>query len=96
MLFRSREGPPLFRVFPETVTQPVPEQLAGTIFDLAPDTAYEIELHATDPDGPVAELRLLSGRTRPVPRANPATPSPVTVTPSLFVPAPQLGVGESR
>jgi hypothetical protein len=75
-----RDGPPLFRVLPETVTQPVPEQLAGTIFDLAPDTAYEIELHATDPDGPVDDFRFLTGRTRPVPRANPATPSPVTVT----------------
>jgi chondroitinase B-like protein len=75
-----RAGLPLFRVLPETVTQVVPEQFAGTIFDLGPDTAYEIELHATDPDGPVDELRLLSGRTRPVPRANPATPSPVTVT----------------
>lgn len=72
-----REGPPLFRVFPETVSQPVPEQFAGSIFDLAPDTRYEIELHATDADGPVDQLRVLTGRTRPVPRKDPA--SAVTV-----------------
>jgi chondroitinase B-like protein len=74
-----RDGPPLFRVLPETVTQTVPEQLAGTIFDLAPDTAYEIELHATDADGPVDQLRLLTGRTRPVPRRDPASAIAITV-----------------
>jgi hypothetical protein len=91
-----REGPPLFRVFPETVTQSVPEQFAGTIFDLAPDTAYEIELHAADPDGPVDELRFLSGRTRPVPRANPATPSPVTVTSAAALQSALASAGPGR
>jgi hypothetical protein len=74
---RWREGPPLFRVFPETVTLPVPEQLAGSIFDLAPDTAYEIELRVSDPDRGEgahreheARFRLV-GRTRPVPRERP-------------------------
>jgi hypothetical protein len=74
-----RPGPPLFRVFPETVPQPVPEQFAGSIFDLAPDTSYEIELHATDADGPVDELRIVTGRTRPVPRDQPVTPRSITV-----------------
>jgi hypothetical protein len=75
-----REGLPLLRVFPETVKQPVPQQFAGSIFDLTPDTSYEIELHAVDPDGPVDEIRILTGRTRPVPRENPATPRNITVT----------------
>jgi hypothetical protein len=74
-----REGPPLFRVFPETVTQTVPEQFAGSIFDLAPDTLYEIELHATDADGPVDQLRVVTGRTRPVPRQDPAIATTVSV-----------------
>lgn len=74
-----RPGPPLFRVLPETVPQPVPEQFAGSIFDLTPDTAYEIELHAIDADGPLDELRIVTGRTRPVPRETPATPRTITV-----------------
>jgi hypothetical protein len=44
-------------------------------------TDYEIELEATDPDGPVdTPVRLVAGRTRPVPRENPATPRIVQVT----------------
>jgi hypothetical protein len=73
------QGPPLFRVFPETVTQPVPEQFAGSVFDLAPDSSYQIELHATDPDGPVDQTRLLTGRTRPVPRRDPTSATLVAV-----------------
>lgn len=75
-----REGPPLFRVLPETVTKPVPEQFAGSVFDLSPDTSYEIELHATDADGPVDAVRILTGRTRPVPPEDPAAPKAITVT----------------
>jgi hypothetical protein len=41
---------------------------AGSIFDLTPDTEYEIHLELTDPDGGAAE-RTLRARTRPVPRA---------------------------
>src|SRR5262245_29296033 len=37
-----RDGPPLFRVHPEDVTfVAVPEQYAGSVFDLAPGTDYE-------------------------------------------------------
>ncbi|HEV8320254.1 MAG TPA: chondroitinase-B domain-containing protein [Myxococcota bacterium] len=75
-----RDGPPLFRVWPETVTfMTVPEQLAGSIFDLAPGTTYEIELHAVDADGPVDETMALMGTTRPVPAADPATARAVPV-----------------
>ena len=53
---------PLFRVRPETVPDHIiPEQFAGSIFDLRPATTYEIELHATDADGGVDETRTLSG-----------------------------------
>jgi hypothetical protein len=67
-----RDATPLVRVRPDAVVESmrasVPAQFAGSIFDLRPDTAYEIELHARDADGPVDEIRMLSGRTRPVPR----------------------------
>src|SRR6059058_5627979 len=64
-----RDGMPLFRVHPESVVgRTVPEQFAGSIFDLSPGTTYEIELHATDPDGPVDQTITLSGTTHAVPR----------------------------
>ena len=47
-----RAGPKLFRVLPSTVPMhAVPKQFAGSIFDLAPGTTYEIEILAKDPDG---------------------------------------------
>jgi hypothetical protein len=70
-----RDGPPLFRVRPESVVgRTVSEQFAGSIFDLAPATTYEIELHAVDPDGTDQTL-LLTGTTRAVP-SDPKTPHP--------------------
>src|SRR4051812_13163893 len=46
-----RDAMPLVHVHTEVVqgftTSP---QFSGSIFDLAPDTDYTIELHATDPD----------------------------------------------
>lgn len=41
---------------------------SGSIFDLQPDTEYEIRLKLTDPEGGSAE-RTIRARTRPVPRA---------------------------
>jgi hypothetical protein len=41
---------------------------SGSIFDLRPDSEYEILLKLTDPDGGSAE-RTVRARTRPVPRA---------------------------
>src|SRR5581483_1935587 len=72
---------PLYRVRPETVPPgwtPAP-QFAGSIFDLLPDTAYEIELRATDPDGNVDQTFMLVGKTRAIPR-DPKTPNAVAVS----------------
>ncbi|HLK12926.1 MAG TPA: hypothetical protein VKW76_16240 [Candidatus Binatia bacterium] len=75
-----RTGLPLFRVHPEDVSGlSVPPQFAGSIFDLAPGTTYDVELHATDPDGPVDQTFLVTGTTRPVP-GDPVTPSPKSVS----------------
>lgn len=70
-------APPLFRVQPAAVGLAVPEQLAGSIFDLAPGTDYEVELHIMDPDG-VDDTQLLTVSTRPLP-TDPAAPNPVAV-----------------
>ncbi|MCL2639398.1 MAG: right-handed parallel beta-helix repeat-containing protein [Phycisphaerales bacterium] len=43
-------------------------RLSGSIFDLKPDTEYEIQLTLKDPDGGNAE-RTVKARTRPVPKA---------------------------
>ena len=70
----------LFRVRPESVGgRVVPEQFAGSIFELQPATTYEIELHAVDPDGPVDETLLVQGTTRALP-GDPASPTVVAVT----------------
>lgn len=63
-----RTGLPLFRVRPESVTgRVVPEQFAGSVFDLAPATTYDVELRAIDPDGPVDQTVVVSATTRAVP-----------------------------
>lgn len=68
-----RDGPPLFRVLPETFTGlAVPEQFAGSLFDLTPGTTYELELHAADPDGTDVTMSA-TGVTRPWPRDEPAS-----------------------
>src|SRR4051812_5157653 len=65
-------GLPLHRVHPEVVIgYSVPAQFAGSIFDLSPGTTYEIELHATDPDGAFDQTLTLQGATRPVPSLDP-------------------------
>jgi hypothetical protein len=75
-----RDAMPLFRVHPEDVVgRTVPEQFAGSIFNLAPGTDYDIELHATDPDGPVDQTLTLSGTTRSVP-GDPVAPNPKSVS----------------
>lgn len=74
-----RDGPPLFRVRPETVSEPVSPQFAGSVFDLAPGTRYQVELHAVDPDG-LDETRMVEAETRPVPVAEPAHPREVAVS----------------
>lgn len=73
-----RTGPPLLRVWPETSARAVEDQFAGSVFDLSPATAYEIELHAVDPDG-VDETITIEGATRPLPPDEPANPRVVDV-----------------
>ncbi|MFI5306425.1 MAG: chondroitinase-B domain-containing protein [Polyangiales bacterium] len=74
-----RDGAPLFRVRPESVVgRTVPQQFAGSLFDLAPATSYDIELHAVDPDGTDQTL-MMTGTTRAVP-ADPKTPHAVSAS----------------
>lgn len=74
-----RDALPLYRVHAELVPggMATPE-LAGTIFDLAPATTYDIELTAHDPDGG-DQTTTVTGTTRPVPRLDPAHPKVVAV-----------------
>lgn len=55
---------------------------SGSIFDLEPDTEYELELFLNDPDGGCA-VRTTTVRTRPVPTI-PAGATARAVTPSNF------------
>jgi len=74
-----KTGMPLFRVHPEQVqTSAPPPQFAGSIFDLQPNTSYDIELHAIDPDGGDF-VKTITGKTLPVP-GDPANPHVVNVT----------------
>src|SRR6185436_6388303 len=75
-----RSGMPLFRVRPEDVSgRTVAEQFAGSLFELAPATSYEVELHATDADGPVDQTIALTATTRSVP-GDPAAPQAKSVS----------------
>ena len=75
-----RQGLPLLRVFPETLSVSVDEQFAGSVFDLAPGVAYEIEVQAIDPDAAAPVTRTVTAVTRSVPRAEPASPRVVPVS----------------
>jgi hypothetical protein len=71
---------PLWRVRPEVVVgRTVPEQFAGSAFDLKPATTYELQLHATDPDGAVDQTLTVEGTTRAVP-GDPPAPNKKRVT----------------
>ena len=72
------DGPPLLRVWPETVSLPVDAQFSGSIFDLKPGTTYEVELHALDPDG-LDQVIAVELTTRSVP-ADPASENAVAVS----------------
>ncbi|HJQ82848.1 MAG TPA: hypothetical protein VKA21_02140 [Candidatus Binatia bacterium] len=56
-----------------------PDRFAGSIFDLQPATTYEVELHATDPDGPVDQTVVVQATTRGVP-TDPLHPAPKSVS----------------
>ena len=62
-----RQGGPLFRVpAGSTQNKSWPARFTGSVFDLEPDTAYEIELALDDPDGG-CETRAQTIHTRPIP-----------------------------
>jgi hypothetical protein len=72
------DGLPLFHVRPSAVLgDTVPEQFAGSLFELMPATSYDIELHAQDPDG-LDQTLTMSGTTRAVP-GDPSAPHAVSV-----------------
>ncbi len=76
-----RDALPLQHVHAEAVTGlTVTPQFAGSIFDLQPDTSYDIELHAVDAHGAVDTTLTLTGHTRAVPAADPAHPRQVAVS----------------
>jgi hypothetical protein len=69
-----REGPVLVRgVGGSNVGFSWPQRFAGSLFGLAPDTAYEVELFLSDHDGG-CEVRTLQASTRPVPEAMDGAP----------------------
>jgi MYXO-CTERM domain-containing protein len=76
-----RDGMPLLRV-PGGSNEGVSwaNRHAGSLFALTPDTAYEIELTLTDPDGG-SDTRTVTARTRPVPTV-PASARIVDATPA--------------
>src|SRR6185436_3503436 len=68
----------LRRVDPADVADwTVPNQFAGSVFDLLPGTTYDVELHAIDPDG-FDETETITMTTRAVP-SDPAHPNAVAV-----------------
>lgn len=83
------EGLPLWRIRPAHVPDlpagSVARAFAGSLFDLAPDTAYEVEVSVNDPDGG-SVTQTLQARTRPVPQA-PAGLREVRVAPGQLAAA---------
>lgn len=79
-----KEALPLQRVRTDTLSRPVPspfpvpEQFAGSVFDLAPDSVYEIRLTVEDPDGGSA-IRTVTAATRALPVDVPGSPHIVEV-----------------
>lgn len=75
--FQARD---LFRVDTANVANITPEeQFSGSIFNLKPGTAYEIQLTGDDPDGAVASIPSQMVTTRSVPDGPPASPPPSSV-----------------
>lgn len=60
-----------------------PNKHSGSLFSLAPDTEYEVELTLDDPDNSNAIVETIYARTRAVPQAS-ASANTINVTPSTF------------
>ena len=79
-----KEALPLQRVRPDTLSRDVAspftvrEQFAGSIFDLSPDSIYDVRLSIEDPDGG-STTRTSRTSTRPVPSDLPRSPHSVDV-----------------
>ena len=79
-----KEALPLQRVRTDTLSRVVPsqfaisEQFAGSIFDLSPDSVYEVRLTIEDPDGGTM-MRTARATTRAVPRDAPRSSRVVDV-----------------
>jgi hypothetical protein len=79
-----KEALPLQRVRTDTLSRAVPtqfvigEQFAGSVFDLSPDSVYEIRLTIDDPDGG-STTRAVRTATRALPRDAPRSPRMVDV-----------------
>jgi hypothetical protein len=81
-----RQGTPLVRVPAGTVEGfSWASRHSGSVFDLEPDTAYQVELYLLDPDGGCA-VETVTARTRPVPAPMPGAPV-IAVTPASFAAA---------
>ncbi|MCP5144525.1 MAG: hypothetical protein H6978_06845 [Gammaproteobacteria bacterium] len=69
-----QQGLPMFRLQNETVwfreyAFPVPNAFSGSIFDLDPDTGYQVRVRITDPDGTAGmNEQTVTMRTRALPR----------------------------
>jgi len=72
-----RDGLPLLRLQAEAVQQGAsfhyvaPNMFAGSVFDLEPNTSYDVRLRLTDPDAPAGSPpveRMVTARTRPIPK----------------------------
>ena len=82
-------GLPLLRVRPDltsgetppsTYGLPVPAaQFAGSVFELEPNTSYEVRIAVSDPDGG-DRTQIVTATTRALPRTAPAVPRAVAVS----------------
>lgn len=79
---------PLLRVRPETISNESPpedfgysrpgEQFAGSVFHLEPDTAYEVRIDVSDPDGG-SRTQTVEVTTQQIPRRQPVRPRTIAV-----------------
>src|SRR5262245_2632562 len=80
-----REGMPLQRVPAGSNDEySWPNKHSGSLFDLKPDTTYEIELTLTDPDNSGSIVTTVTATTRAVPVVPPPSATDKQVTPATF------------